>query len=93
MVGTKIQRWPVSFMVNPLKSSIEIELINELCYLKTNGLRSVFRMTSRPRLEARFPFSFAFSGDLTKNWLCFARGDRRTAYLQQKWLVLVYRTV
>lgn len=83
----------MSFMMNPLKSSIEIELINELCYLKTNGLRSVFRMTSRPRLGARFPFSFAFSGDLTINWPCFTWGDGRTAYVQEKWLVLVYQTV
>lgn len=34
-------------------SSIEIELINELFYLKTKRLRSVFRMTLRLRTGYR----------------------------------------
>lgn len=34
-------------MINLFISSIEIELINELFYLKTKRLRSVFRMTLR----------------------------------------------
>lgn len=58
----------LSLRVNPLKSSIEIELINELCYLKTNRLRSVFRMTSRSRLEDRLAFSKVFSGYFTANY-------------------------
>lgn len=34
-------------MINLFIPSIEIELINELFYLKTKRLRSVFRMTLR----------------------------------------------
>lgn len=51
-------------MINLFISSIEIELINELFYLKTKRLRSVFRMTLRLRTGYRlrvFECGFFFS--------------------------------
>lgn len=58
----------LSLRINPLKSSIEIELINELRYLKTNRLRSVFRMASRSRLKDSLAFSNVFSAYFTTNY-------------------------
>lgn len=47
-------------MINLLISSIEIELINELVYLKTKRSRSVFRVTLRLRTEYSLSVWMAF---------------------------------
>lgn len=68
------------FMINLFLSSIEIELINELFYLKIKRVRSVFRMTLRLRTGYRLRCVWTpFWGCCTLTQLCWLTDwdDRR----------------